>query len=73
MTDTIAKSLVKHPITWCYIAGGFAVWLAAMAAMVVLPQEHAAAERVGVPTGLLVLHQDHRSLRSVSMREVRPL
>jgi len=73
MTDAIAKSFTGHPITWACIAGGFAVWLAALAAMVVLPQEHAAIERVGVPTGLLVLHQDPRSQHSVLVREVRPL
>jgi len=73
MTDAIAHSFGKNFVPWACVAGAFAVWLAAVAAMTVLPQEHAAAERIAVPTGLLVLHQDRHGQHSVPVREVRPL
>jgi hypothetical protein len=73
MTENTTRRMTKQLVPWTCLAGAFAVWLAALAAMAVLPQEHAAAERIGVPTGLLVLHQDPRTLETVPVREVRPL
>jgi hypothetical protein len=73
MTDKKTTRTTKHLIPWACVAGAFAVWFAALAAMTLSPREHGAAERIGEPTGLLVLHQDPRSLRTVPVREVRPL
>jgi hypothetical protein len=39
----------------------------------VLPQDRAGTPRVAVPTGLLVLHQDPRTLETVPVRAIRPL
>lgn len=60
-------------VPWACIAGAFAVWIAALAIMAAMPSGHAAPSHFGEPTGLLVLHQDPRTLRSVPVREVRPL
>lgn len=83
MTETIAHGPAQHIlprhivptsiVPWACVAGAFGVWLAAVAAMTVLPQDHAAGQRVAVPTGVLVLHHDPRSQHSVAVREVRPL
>jgi hypothetical protein len=73
MTEAKTFGTTRRLIPWACIAGGFAVWLAALAAMTVLPREHGAASRIGEPTGMLVLHQDPRSLQTVPLREVRPL
>jgi hypothetical protein len=73
MTDKKTTRTTKHLIPWACVAGAFAVWFAALAAMTVLPREHVTAARIGEPTGLLVLHQDPRTLQTVPLREVRPL
>lgn len=68
----------KKYISWCAIAASFGVWIAAMAAMAAIPNEHAGARpvegpRVAAVTGVLVLHQDPRTLETVPVREIRPL
>ncbi|MCC7048877.1 MAG: hypothetical protein IT562_19335 [Alphaproteobacteria bacterium] len=72
MRRRIAKA-ARHAVPWTCIAGAFVVWIAAVGVMAAMPSGRAASSRVGEPTGLLVLHQDPRTLQSVAVREVRPL
>ncbi len=68
----------KGLVPWCVMAGGFAVWFAAMAAMAAVPTpQHPPGHEAGGPrasavTGLLVLHQDPRTQQTVAVRDTRP-
>lgn len=72
------KSRMKGVVPWCVMAAGFGVWLAAMAAMAAIPgsaavtTRHEGGPRASVVTGLLVLHQDPRTLETVPLRDLRP-
>lgn len=73
MTEPATSGIARCLRPVACLAGGFAVWLVALAAMAVLPQDRAGTPRVAVPTGLLVLHQDPRTLETVPVRAIRPL
>ena len=72
------KTRMKSLVPWCVIAAGFGVWFAAMAAMAAIPSGthrpagHEGGPRASAVTGLLVLHQDPRTLQTVPLRDLRP-
>ena len=70
----ITRKTIQQATPWiCTVAAGFAVWLAAMAAMAMVPEERCAAARVEQPTGLASVYQDPKTLQTVVVRQTRPL
>ena len=61
----------ERAIPWACIAAGFGIWIAAVASMAAFPQDQGPAARVQEPTGMVVLHQDPKTLETVALRETR--
>ena len=73
MSNTTGKR-IRQSIPWTVTAAaGIAVWLGAMAAMAMAPDERSSAPRMEQPTGLTSVYQDRKSLQTVVVRQTRPL
>lgn len=68
------NSKSRHVAPAAAIGAAFAIWIAAMGAMVLFPPEPYAASRdVMEPTGLSIVYQDAKTLETVVVRDSRPV
>ena len=72
MCDLLDHGRQQRPLFWMCIASLYGIWLAAMTAIVLLPQGGKAAPAGAlVMTGLAETHQDPDSHASVVLRQLR--